>query len=150
MRKIVSACIVATIATCTTIPSFGGFAENSKETMMSDSVQIEQSGKKSTITINDLERIKGEILTYLKEREPNKLDEGLINALQNSTPKISPDNTAHIGAWRLIVQGQSLFLQCPVKLHQNYRLYYEAVLEIKDGYWKVKWVKSVMIKREGL
>jgi len=115
-----------------------------------DSVQIELSGKQWTITTKDLGRIKGELLTLLEQREPDELNERLIDELHKSALKIYPDNTARIGGWKLIVRDQALLLQCLAVLHENFRLYYEADLAIKDEHWQAVQIRSVMVRRHGL
>ena len=117
---------------------------------MSDSVQIEFSGKKWTITTKDLERLKGEIITLLEQRKSDELNKRLIEGLNKSAPMVFPDNTVHIGRWKLIVYEHVLVFECLAVLHENFRLYYRARLTITDEYWKVSHISSYMVKRLGL
>jgi hypothetical protein len=149
-NRFFAACLVTTMVACTTFPSFGENAEEMMEAPMSDSVQVELSGIQLTITIDDLERLKGELLVILEQREDNELNKRLVDELHIVAPKISQDNQARIGGWKLIVRDHAVLLQCLAILHENYRLYYEADLGVRDKHWQVIQIREYIVRRQGV
>jgi hypothetical protein len=143
LEKAIFVCLLAlSVTSCGRAPQTT--SEEMQRDDMSESVEIELSGGKVRVSVEDLKQIKQELLAVLKQ--PARDYTHLIAELtEHSAPMILSSGHAAIGSWKLVVRNKSALLQRQQMPRARFMLFYEAPLVIENGRWRVTDVEIVTV-----
>jgi hypothetical protein len=148
LGSIVALCEEGSMAACASFPGLDETTKN-KEAMehpMSESIAIELFDGKWPISTEDIKRLKIELAEAVRRQTPIDIFAPLFDELAHSTAGISPNGTAFIGRWRLIVRDGSVLLQRQQMPRARHMIFYEAELFIENGRWRLGRVYHVKVR----